>query len=64
MSLGVQSAFTIKTIETADLAVGRQEIDAQRDAKASAVDRPKNGRRINNSAHFGGKGTKKLKVES
>ena len=53
----IETTFAIDTVEGTDLAVGRQQVNAQRDAEAAAMYRPKNGRRINNCTHNGCKGT-------
>ena len=51
----VEPAFTVDAVEITHLSVSRHEVDAQRNAQSAAVNRAKNGRRINDSAHTVGK---------
>lgn len=47
----VEAALAVHAVEGAHLAVGRQEVDAQRQTQAAAVDRPEDGRGIDNGTH-------------
>ena len=60
----VEATLAIDAVERTDLAVGRQQVDAERDAKAAAVDRAENRRRIDDSTHNGGKGTKNFELRT
>jgi hypothetical protein len=42
MSL-IETALAIDTVKTAHLAIGWQEVDAERNAQATTVNRPENG---------------------
>ena len=42
----IEATLAIDAVEGADLTVGRQQVDAQRDAKAAAVNRAEDGRWI------------------
>ena len=53
----IEAAFTIDAVEGAYLAVGRQQVDAEGNAQATAVNRAEDGRRIDNCTHNGCKGT-------
>ena len=43
MMVGIEATFAIDAVETAHLTVGWHEVDAERDAQSSAVNRPENG---------------------
>ena len=47
----VEATLTIDTVERAHLAVGRQQVDAQRDAQPAAMHGAEDGRRIDNCTH-------------
>ena len=53
----IEATLAIDAVEGADLTVGRQQVDAQRDAKAAAVNRTEDGRWIDNCTHNGCKVT-------
>ena len=53
----VETTLAVDTVETAYLAVSRQQVDAKRDAQAAAVNGTENGRWIDNCTHNGCKGT-------
>ena len=44
--ISVETTFTIDAVKRAHFAIGRQEIDTQRDAESTTMNRPENGRRI------------------
>ena len=43
----VESALAVDAVERAHLAISRQQVDAEGDAEAAAVNRPEDGRRVN-----------------
>ncbi len=47
----IEAALTVDAVEAAHLAVGRQQIDAERYAQTTAVYGPENGRWIDNCTH-------------
>ena len=47
--VGIEAAFTVDAVERAHLAIGRQQVDAQRNAQSATMYRPENGRWIDNS---------------
>ena len=56
--IAIESTLAVDAVEGAYLAVGRLQVDAQRDAESAAMDRPENGRRIDNCTHNECKSTK------
>lgn len=46
--VGIEATLAIDAIERANLAVGRHEIDAQRNSQTATVDRTEDGRWIDN----------------
>ena len=58
--VGIETAFAIDAVEGAYLTVGRKEIDAERNAEATAVDGPENGRWVDDRAHNGCKSSAKF----
>ena len=48
----VESALAIYTVESAALAITRLKVNTKRDAKATAMDRSENWRRIDYCAHY------------
>ena len=42
-ALGVEAVFAVNAVERADLTAGRHHVDAEREAKATAANRPKDG---------------------
>ena len=53
----IETTLAIDAVERADLTVGWQQVDAQRDAETAAVDRAEDRRWIDNCTHNGCKGT-------
>ena len=51
----IETTFAIDTVEGTDLAVGRQQVNAQRDAEAAAMDGAEDRRWIDNCTHNGRK---------
>jgi hypothetical protein len=49
----VETALTIDTVKRTNLAVGWQQVDAKRDAESATVNRPEDGRWIDNRTHTG-----------
>ena len=56
--IAIESTLAVDAVEGAHLAVGRLQVDAQRDAESAAMDRPENGRWIDNCTHSECKSTK------
>jgi hypothetical protein len=59
--ISIETAFAINAVESAYLTIGRKEVDAERNAETTAVDRPEDGRRVDDGAHIGCKDSKKVK---
>jgi hypothetical protein len=53
MVITIETTLAIDTVEGAYLAVGRQQVDAKRNAQSAAVYRAENGRWIDNCTHNG-----------
>ena len=49
--VGIEATLAIDAIERANLAVGRHEVDAQRNSQTATVDRTEDGRWIDNRLH-------------
>ena len=49
----VETTLAINAVETAYLTVGWQQVDTERNAQSATVNRPKNGRWIDNCTHNG-----------
>ena len=61
--VAIETALAVDAVETAHLAVGRLQVDAKRDAEATTMDRPEDGRWINDCTHSGCKSTKLLTID-